>query len=564
MEVSKSFKRVLLIELIVPIVLLMLGVWQGLMQTFHRSGIIKDTEFLGMEYYQGLTLHGVVNAIVLTTFFAVAFGNGVVRYYLKRPINDKVNTVSCALMLIGAVMAAFPILAGDSSVLFTFYPPLQAHPLFYIGATLLVIGSWVAFFNWIGPFNKWRKENPDKKSPMAVLGIFVTFIVWVLATIPLAVEIVGFLLPWSFGWIETVNVSLMRTLFWFFGHPLVYFWLLPSYVMFYVFLPKLAGGKLYSDAAGRLVFILFVLFSVPVGLHHQFAEPAIKQGFKIFHMILTFGVAIPSVLTAFTIAASLEYAGRKNGSKGLFGWMGKLPWFSANKFLVSYLLCGLIIFIFGGATGMVNASYNLNMVVHNTGWMPGHFHMTVAGPVFLAILGGTILMLSSLSGKKIKFPKLNVWVPYLWMIGLFMFSAGLMIGGLEGEPRRTNMGLSYLNSESEFYRPDWVATTALTAVGGSVMFLACLFYFVVFFGTVLGKKQSEGVLEFPTSEAYHDGKRIKLLDRLAPWTVVAVVIIAISYYQPIRDALEFSGDGSPRFSPDNPVPELVEDIPEPF
>jgi cytochrome c oxidase subunit 1 len=326
--------------------------------------------------------------------------------------------------------------------------------------------------------------------------------------------------------------------------------------MFYTMLPKLAGGKLYSDAAGRLVFILFVLFSVPVGLHHQFAEPAIQQGWKIFHMILTFGVGIPSVITAFTIAASLEYAGRKNGSKGLFGWMGKLPWFDPNKYLVPYLMCGLIIFIFGGATGIVNASYNLNMLVHNTGWMPGHFHMTVAGPVFLAILGGSVLMLSSLSGKKVKFPKLNVWVPYLWMIGLFMFSGGLMIGGLDGEPRRTNMGLSYLNPESDMYRPEWVATTALTAIGGTVMFLSCVFYFIVFFGTMFSKPSTAGVLEFPQTEAYHDGKRVRLLDRLVPWTVVAVVMIAISYYQPIKDSINYTGPGSPRYLPENPMPQV--------
>jgi cytochrome c oxidase subunit 1 len=236
--------------------------------------------------------------------------------------------------------------------------------------------------------------------------------------------------------------------------------------------------------------------------------------------------------------------------------MEKLPWFDSDRYLVAYLLCGLIIFIFGGATGIVNASYNLNMVVHNTGWMPGHFHMTVAGPVFLAILGGSTLMLSTIAGKRVRFPKLNVWVPYLWMFGLFMFSGGLMIGGIDGEPRRTNMGLSYLNPDSPLYRPDWVATAVLTSVGGTIMFLSCVFYFMVFFGTLFSKPRTAGALEFPQSEAYHDGKRVRLLDRLVPWTVVAVVMIAISYYQPIRDSINFSGKGSPRYSPDSPIPQI--------
>jgi heme/copper-type cytochrome/quinol oxidase subunit 1 len=101
--------------------------------------------------------------------------------------------------------------------------------------------------------------------------------------------------------------------------------------------------------------------------------------------MLTFGVALPSFITAFTIAASLEYAGKQRGSKGWFGWMKKLPYLDSNNYLFGYLICGLILFIFGGLTGIVNASYQLNNMVHNTAWLPGHFHMTVAGPVFLGI-----------------------------------------------------------------------------------------------------------------------------------------------------------------------------------
>ncbi|MEZ4928907.1 MAG: hypothetical protein R2777_02695 [Chitinophagales bacterium] len=73
-KINKSSKIILLIEIIFPIVLLILGIYNGLLQTLYRSGIIHGNSFLGIEYYQGLTLHGVINAVVLTTFFAVAFG----------------------------------------------------------------------------------------------------------------------------------------------------------------------------------------------------------------------------------------------------------------------------------------------------------------------------------------------------------------------------------------------------------------------------------------------------------------------------------------------------------
>lgn len=208
---------------------------------------------------------------------------------------------------------------------------------------------------------KWRKENPGQNTPLSVVGMFTTFIVWFIATLAVAVEILFMLLPWSLGLVDEINIMLARTLFWFFGHPLVYFWLLPAYVMYYSYMPKLAGGKLYSDMAGRLVFMMFIIFSIPVGTHHQYMDPAIGAQWKLLHGFFTFMVALPSLITAFTLAASLEYAGRKRGGTGLFGWMFRLPYFEKDRWLFSYLIAGLIIFIFGGISGIVNASYQMRL-----------------------------------------------------------------------------------------------------------------------------------------------------------------------------------------------------------
>ncbi|NNC94041.1 MAG: cytochrome C oxidase subunit I [Chitinophagales bacterium] len=555
MNISKGNRVIILLELIIPTVLLVIGIYHGFLQTLYRAGLIREDSFFHLNYYQGLTLHGVINAIVLTTFFAVAFGNATIIFFLKKEINKTLNWISFSLMLVGTLLAAWAMLSGNASVLYTFYPPLKAHPFFYLGAALLVVGSWVAFFGWIPLYRQWYKENPDKKTPLAVYGTMANFIIWFIASIPVAVEIIFFLIPWSAGWVDNINIMLTRVLFWFFGHPLVYFWLLPAYIMYYTMLPKLAGGKLYSDYAGRLVFALFIILSIPVGLHHQFAEPAIGQNLKLIHAIFTFGVAIPSFLTAFTISASLEHAGRNNGAKGLFGWMFKLPYFKKDKFLFAYLICGLFIFIFGGFTGMVNASYSMNAVVHNTGWMPGHFHMTVGGPVLLAIWGMTIHLLHKLSGKEIKLPSWNVMVPYLWMIGLAFFSTGLMVGGLLGEPRRTNMGMTYMDpSNSDFFKPEWILTTFTTVMGGIMMTISSIMYFAVFFGTLFSKRSKEPELDFPVAEAYHDEKNIGFVKNLAPWTIVAVIIIVFAYYPPIKQAIENTGPGSPRYEPGNPIP----------
>jgi hypothetical protein len=83
--------------------------------------------------------------------------------------------------------------------------------------------------------------------------------------------------------------------------------------------PEAAGGRLYSDTMGRLAFILFLLYSLPVGLHHLFMDPEHSTGFKFVQTTLTALVTVPTLLTVFTIAASFEVAGRLNGGTGLSG-----------------------------------------------------------------------------------------------------------------------------------------------------------------------------------------------------------------------------------------------------
>src|SRR5690606_35679687 len=114
--------------------------------------------------------------------------------------------------------------------------------------------------------------------------------------------------------------------FWSSGHPIVYFWLLPAYVSWYGLVPRQAGGELVSDGLARLAFLMFLLYSTPVGFHHQFTDPGISAAWKLVHSLMTMMVGVPSLLTAFTVAASLELGGRRRGGKGFFGWIQKLPW----------------------------------------------------------------------------------------------------------------------------------------------------------------------------------------------------------------------------------------------
>jgi cytochrome c oxidase subunit 1 len=546
---SDASRRLILLELLLPSVLLVFGIYHGFVQTLYRAGIIQAESFLGIDYYQGLTLHGVINALVFTTMFAVAFGNALVARFLGREPPVAVAWISFLLMTAGTLLAAFAMFSGQASVLYTFYPPLIAHPTFYIGAALLVVGSWVGFFNWVPLYLAWRRENPGRKTPLAIVGIFSAFIVWMIATMPLAYEVIVMLIPWSLGWVREINVLLARTLFWFFGHPLVYFWLLPAYVMYYVMLPRIAGGKLYSDFAGRLVFMLFIVFSAPVGVHHQFGDPGISASWKWLQTILTYCVALPSFITAFTLAASLEYAARQNGGGGLLRWWARLPYFDRERWLFGYFFAGLFLFLFGGVTGLINTSYSVNNLVHNTAWVPAHFHTTVAGPTFLAFVAMTLHLVSTLTGKPVRLKSWNVAVPYLWVLGIALLSVGMSISGIDGEPRRTNLGLGYTDPESDLFVPAWASMARLVAVGGGIMFFSMVVYFTVLFTTLLSKREREPGLEFPVAEPYHDEKP-GMVENFRPWIIVGVVICVIAYVPTLYDVLRATFFGSTGYTPD--------------
>src|SRR5215470_13083624 len=133
-------------------------------------------------YYISVTAHGVIMALVFTTFFIMGLGYLLVQENLGRIVGRGAAWFAFWLAAAGSVAAAVTILRGQSTVLYTFYPPLQAHPLFYIGATALVIGSWIWGGVTIASFRAWRRENPDAPIPLSIHGMLATIIIWYLAT----------------------------------------------------------------------------------------------------------------------------------------------------------------------------------------------------------------------------------------------------------------------------------------------------------------------------------------------------------------------------------------------
>lgn len=512
----------------------------GLLQAMTIAGIQLPGVTSDL-FYLSVTAHGVLMALVFTTFFIMGLGYLITKERLGFLVGEKTAWFGFWLAVAGTAGAAAMILTGKATVLYTFYPPLQAHPLFYIGATLLVVGSWVWGGVLIASYRAWKKKHHDAPVPLAVHGMLTTVIVWYLATAGLAAEVLGMLIPWSLGWVDTIDPVIARTFFWWFGHPLVYFWLIPAYVLWYTVLPKIAGGKLFSDFLARMVFVLFIILSTPVGFHHQFTDPGIAASWKLLHTLTTYAILYPSLVTAFTILASLEVAGRMKGAKGTFNWLGKLPWkdpFFAAAFLAMFT------FTLGGIGGAINAAYAMNAMVHNTAWIQGHFHLTVGTTVGLSFMGATYWWLPRMTGRELRFRWMAMVQPYMWFVGMMLFSIPNHIAGLLGLPRRV-FDVTFLGAEQA---ESWIGLTKLSARGAEILFLSCILYVVVVVATWLtGKKAEAQPFEFakPLVPVTTAG----IWDRLGLWTLVAVALIAMAYAYPLFHMLSMERFGSPGFTP---------------
>ena len=502
---------------------LFLGVVMGLLQALEHAGVdlYPHVTPLVQSYYHGLTMHGVLNVLVFTTFFICGFLPFVTVHSLERPLaNRRLSWGTFWLMLAGTVITAIPLVGNAATVMFTFYPPMKAHWAFYVGLTLVVVGTWLVTLNLVLTYRAWRKDHPVDRTPLPAFMSLITFVMWSIASLGIAAEMLFMLIPWSLGLVKGTDALLARVLFWFTGHPIVYFWILPAYLSWYVFVPRQAGGKLYSDPLARTAFLMFLVLSTPLGFHHQFVDPGIGEGWKFVHALVTFAVFFPSLMTFFNVTASLETAGRAHGATGWLDWLWKLPW--GDPSLACQVLA-MFTFSFGGIGGLINASYNLNVIVHNSAWMPGHLHLTVGTATTLTFMGISYWLVPVLSGKALWSRWMALAQAWLWAIGMLIFSHALHILGMLGMPRRTMI------SQAPYLQPEWKPYLQDVGLGGTILFISGLLYFLNIVLTIAASKEPAPAMPRFAEAISGAEDAPAFLERWSLWIGASAALIVVAY-----------------------------------
>ena len=495
----------------------------GVYQVAERSGLFPAIESPTL-YFASVSTHGVLMGFVLTTFIVMGFGYYTATTSLKMPLASKsLAWFGFLLSIAGVLTAAVPLVTGNASVLFTFYPPLVAHPAFYIGAAMLVAGSWIWCIEMIWMMAKWKKAHPGEAVPLVHFGNTANAVMWLWTTLGVVSELLFQLIPWSLGIIETIDVGLARTLFSWTLHAIVYFWLFPAYIAMYTIMPKAIGGKLFSDEMGRIAFIMLLVISVPIGMHHLYMDPFQAAGWKFLHMFGTFLVALPTLLTGFTLIASMEIAGRLHGGKGLFGWIGALPW---KEPMMAGAGLALLMLTVGGFGGLINASYAMNTMVHNTQWVTGHFHLIFGGTVVIMYFAIAYHMYPRMLGRALHSNMMAISQMWLWFIGMLVLTLPWHYIGILGQPRRVS-STPYDSPLVEMWGP----YEAAMFVGGIILLVSAL---MLIFNLAKTHATLPEQSEMEYAEAIHPVPRVPaLLNGFAFWNVVIFIYLIASYGYPV-------------------------------
>jgi cytochrome c oxidase subunit 1 len=503
---------------------LLLGEWQMVVRSPLHAWI-GNPEL----YYRSVTAHGTAMAYVFPTMVAMGFGYAISEAALKQPlIGRRWAWTGFGLVLVGTVVAMVPVSLGLASVLYTFYPPMIGNPFYYIGIVLVVVGSWIWVALMVVNLTVWKRANPARPVPLAMFANVAGSLLWAWTAVGAAIELLLQILPASLGLTDTIDAGLSRVLFSWTLHAIVYFWLMPAYIAYYTIVPRAIGGRLFSDPMARISFALFLVVAMPIGVHHLFADPQVGAGFKFMHSAFTALVALPTLLTVFTICASVEIAGRLRGGRGALGWLTALPW--RNPMMLA-LAFSFVMLGFGGAGGLINMSYQLDASIHNTQWITGHFHLIFGGAIVIMYFAIAYDLWPHLTGRALADAGLMRAQLWTWFAGMIVLTFPWHYVGILGMPRR----MAFYDFTDPALAAQALSVTA-SVVGGAILVVSGVLFLAVLVRGHLAARVQPG--EYRFSVAVHQAQSVpKVLNGFGLWFGLMVALTVVNYGFPILHLL---------------------------
>lgn len=450
-------------------------------------------------FYRILTIHGMNMLIFFILFFEMA-----VLYFASavllncRVAAPKLGWGAFALMVTGTLMVEWTMWTGRADVLFTSYVPLRAHPAFYLGVILFAVGALIVTSIFFATLVVAKREATYEGSvPLVTFGALTAAIIAVITLVHgAAIYIPTFL--WSVNLMD-VDPQVYRMVWWGLGHSSQQINVAAMVSIWYLLGALTVGAVVVNEKISRTAFVLYILFISMASAHHLLVDPGFGPAWKVVNTSYFMYMAVlASMLHGFTVPAGVELGMRLRGfTQGIFGWLRRAPWGDPG---FSSMALSVVVFGFvGGITGVTFGTEQINIIAHNTLRIPGHFHATVVSGTAMAFMGITYYVIPLIFRKKVAFYGMARWQPWVFSIGMLIFSMAMTFAGTFGVPRR-HWDITFSGAVFDVaYSPAVDLMIGIMAVGGLLGAVGGGMYIVitvwsVFFGKPLGDEVSEAAL----------------------------------------------------------------------
>ncbi len=451
------------------------------------------------QFYMFLTAHGIDALLFWVIFFEIAIlyfaSSTLLRCRLAAP---RWAWLGFALMVIGAVTTNTAVFQGNSSVMMTSYVPMQAAPHFYLGLILFAVGALIGCFVFFGTLVIAKDEHTYEGSiPLVTFGAMTAAIIAVFTIASGAIILVPTFL-WSIGYISHIDPEMYRIIWWAMGHSSQQINVAAHVSVWYLVAGLVFGARPMSEKVSRFAFLLYIFFLQLASAHHILVDPGVSSEWKIFNTSYAMYLAVlASMIHGLTVPGSMEVAQRAKGyTRGIFEWLRKAPW---DNPVFSSTFISIIIFGFiGGITGVVMGTEQINLIIHNTIYVPAHFHATVAVGTTLTFMGLTFFLIPVLFRRKMILPTLAKWQPYLFGGGMTILILFMMGAGTMGVARRS-ADMTFAGAALTYDYPGMAYTMmGISGIGAVIAVIGGGAYLLITVGSIVfGKKlePSAGLLQ---------------------------------------------------------------------
>ena len=491
----------------------------------------------GPQFYNTImSLHGII--MIISILLGIS---GIMNYAVPFLVGahdmafPRLNAFAYWVSVPASVLLLMSLVLGGFDTGWTGYPPLSARApvgmqMFFLGVFTAGWSSILGALNVIATVVRMRAKGMSAmRLPILVWASVATSIIALTATqlIGLSFQLVMFQRLFGMPFFDAArggNPVLFQHLFWFYSHPAVYVFVLPGLGVISELLPVFVRKPLFGYRWIAMSSLGIALVGFTVWAHHMFTS-GMNEYLRVPFMYSTLLVAVPTGVKFFSWVATI--------------WGGKIE----TPTPMLFVLGAIIVFLIGGLTGPPNAAIALDLHLHDTYWVVGHFHDTIFGGFIFPFFAAIYYWFPKATGRRMNefWGKVHFW---LMTPSFFVLTLGMMLIGLRGMRRRIvdydpALGFDF--------------THLVMTIAGFLIALSVLIFFINLFHSIRNGEKAEGNLWNSRSPEWQVPSPMPVHNYDVPFEVVGEPYdygLAGSKY------VEFSPNGAKHAEHETTVPEV--------